>query len=101
MEYNVNHLVEFTTDKPYSECTCRTVHYRIIPNQLPWWKRNLIFNPWRSLYLGESSGNCEAYFSKREFMTYVKPMKTLGDVLTFLKKQNEIIQKGLDDWSCK
>lgn len=101
MKYDVNLLVEFKTVKPYSGCTCRTVRYRIIPNQLPWWKRNLIFNSWHSLYLGESSGNYEYLFNKREFMTYVKTMKTLGDVLIFLKKQNEIIRKGLDDWSCK
>lgn len=94
MKYNINYKVEFKTKKTYYGSSIRNIYYRIVPSELPFWKR-IFFNPWTEIYKAYYSiGGFKDGFSCEEYYKEIFPLKTFGDVCDYLKKQHEISQKN-------
>ena len=75
----------------------RKIKYRICKSQLPWWKRNFIFNPWKKLFYTDVSGNVHYNFSKWYYDNVLKPIRTLGDIKKHISEQYQLIQEK-DVW---
>ena len=78
----------------------RKIKYRICNGQLPWWKRNFIFNPWKKLFYTDVSGNVHYNFTKWYYDNVLKPIRTLGDIKKHIAEQYRLIEeyKDEDEW---
>ena len=85
-----NARIEFRTE-PYIG-RWRYVFYRIVPEDLPWWKR--LFNFWHQVY---SSYNCSGgqkwAFTINDYHEKIFPIKTIGQMEQFLLSENETIKR--------
>lgn len=91
MKYNRDYKVEFfleRTNNPY-----RQIWYRIVPYELPFFKR-IFSNKWRQMF------NCCEYseepfnlFSPEAYKDIVSRLKTYGDVRDYLDEQINILTK--------
>lgn len=99
MQFDENLKIHYKLIKDYYWQDCRRIKYRVCPNQLPWWKRNFIFNPWRDVFYADVSGNVHQYFSQDEYQRSLKPLKTLKEIHEYLNKQVQIREWNTDeDW---
>lgn len=96
MEYNDNLLIQYLVIKEYFP-QLRRIKYRVYNKQLPWWKRNFIFNPWRNLFYTDVSGNTHVWFDKWQFDNELKPLKTLGEIREYINNQVRSIKED-DEW---
>lgn len=96
MEYNDKLLIQYCVIKEYFP-QLRRIKYRIYNKQLPWWKRNFIFNPWRHLFYTDVSGNTHEWFDKWQFDNVIKPLKTLGEIREYINNQVRRIKED-DEW---
>ena len=85
----LSYEIEFDWNDPVGEHRC--LYWRIKPSQLNWFER-LFKNPWRQLY-HECFGEWNRYFSSTRFYEEIKPCKTAGDILSYIMKQGELIDK--------
>lgn len=97
MEYNDNLLIQYLFIKEYFP-QLRRIKYRVCNKQLPWWKRNFIFNPWRNLFFTDVSGNTHKWFNKWQYEDELKPLKTLGEIRVYIANQVSRIKED-DDWN--
>ena len=70
----------------------RLIFFRIKPSEIPFLKR-LFCNPWHPVKyaLGDDWGKI---FGVNQFMTQIKPLKTIGDIKAYQKSQWEIIKRN-------
>lgn len=98
MQYSDKLRIQYLIIQDYNWSSQRRIKYRIINSQLPWWKRNFIFNPWHKLTYTNVSGHTYDTFSKDEFQILLKPLKTLGEIREYISKQNQRIEEYNDGW---
>jgi len=66
----------------------KEIYYRIVPSELPWWKR-WFFNPWRKFFMCYPfSGILGELFTPDEYIRLILPLKTLEDVCKFHANEN-------------
>ena len=97
MNYDENLQIHYLIIKDYDWADCRRIKYRICPNQLPWWKRNFIFNPWQAVFYTDVSGRPHKYFSREEFQRVLKPKRTLKEIHEYLAEQVRLHELYSDD----
>ena len=68
----------------------RYYYYKIVPSELPFFKR-IFKNPWRRIEK-ECLDDWNPCFSIREYKEYIVPMQTYGDVKRFEDKEWEKIK---------
>lgn len=91
MKYDVNFKIQIKTEPLSYLNKHRYIKYRIVPSELPWWKRNSLFNPWRELIRGLSyTGGTSDLFDLEDYRMLIFPLKTFGDVCEYLKEQKKI-----------
>ena len=59
------------------------VQYKIIPSELPWYKRNPFFNPWRKLYGFDFYGDMAfSFFFSNKYVIeeFLNKFKTVNDL---------------------
>ena len=97
MEYSRDLHIEVDLEDVISNY--REVYWRIVPHELPLFKR-LFCNPWRRFYYGLASLTGTNYeFSRDRYNSeIVGKIKTYGDVCDYLKKQDEIIECSNKRW---
>ena len=65
----------------------KEIFYRILPSELPWWKR-WFFNPWRKFFICYGySPTFGTLFTIGEYNRYIVPLKTFGDVCDFHERE--------------
>lgn len=90
--YNKNWKVEFQFDSNTSS-DYRRIWWRVKPSELPLLKR-LFSNEWNKLYRAYKwVGGTSYLYSIDDYYKDIAPMKTVGDVLEYLTKQDVIIQE--------
>lgn len=91
-KYNKNWEVEFQFDSNTSS-VYRRIWWRVKPSELPLLKR-LFLNEWNELYHAYKwAGGTDKIYSIDEYYEDIAPMKTVGDVLEYLNKQDVIVQE--------
>ena len=85
----LSYEIEFDWSDPISKY--RYLYWRIKPSQLNWFER-LFKNSWHQLY-HECFGEWNRCFSSERFFEEVKPCKTVGDILSYIEKQNKLIDR--------
>lgn len=91
MRYDADCKIEIKT-KPLSFLgKNRYVYYRIVPSELPKWKRNFLFNPWRGLKRAlPSTGKLYDLFEIGDYKQLIFPLKTYGDVCKYIEEQKKV-----------
>lgn len=89
-------LIEFTynNETKGNIYALRYIYWRVRPDQLNWFQ-NHFCNHWRQLYQ-HCLGSWNPYFSSKDFIEKVKPLKTVGDVYDFCEEQGRQIK----NWHC-
>ena len=91
MRYDADCKIEIKTKQLSYLNIHRYVYYRILPSELPKWKRNFLFNPWRGLFRGlEYVGGTYDLFEIEDYKRLIFPLKTYGDVCKYIKEQEKI-----------
>ena len=91
-KYNKNWKVQFEFDSNTSS-EHRRIWWRVVPTELPLLKR-WFSNDWNELYHAYKwVGGTDKLYSIDEYYKDVAPMKTVGDVLEYLNKQDVILQE--------
>lgn len=96
MEYNNKLRIQYLLIEGYFP-QLRRIKYRVYNKQLPWWRRNFIFNPWRNLFYTDVSGNTHEWFDKWQYDNELKPLKTLGEIRKYIAEQVRLIKED-DEW---
>ena len=96
-QYNENVQIEFLLIKDDYWPGLRRIKFRIRKDQLPWWKRNFIFNPWIPLFYTDVSGHTHLHFDKWYYNNVLKPLKTLGQIKEYVDSHASRI-KEIDNW---
>jgi hypothetical protein len=83
--------VEFRTEKYFDNK--RRVYYRIVPSELPFWKR-WFHNDWEPLYHRyEYIDSIKEHYDPKEYAQEVLPLTTYGDVRRYLEETDKIVRK--------
>ena len=70
----------------------RRFYYRILPSELSWFRR-FFKNPWRAVYRTIRLNTTDIY-DVRDYNTHIKSLKTLNDVLSYQKNEEELLYKN-------
>lgn len=85
-------LIEFTYGhEAEGRYALRYIFWRVRPDQLNWFE-NHFCNHWRQLYQ-HCLGSWNPYFTAKDFIYKLKPLKTVGDIYDFCKEQGKQIEK--------
>lgn len=105
-KYNPEWKVEFSSEELTSPYKNRYLFYRIVPSELPLINR-IFCNEWHKLYHSYSCINGRDFlFDVNEYYELIKPLKTLGEVKNFLRKQEQLCCRFAEDdgpvkrWDC-
>lgn len=102
-KYNYNFRIQFKTRELAVPSNYRYVYYRIVPKELPLFKR-IFGNPWRAMFKKYAYFSGISYmFSSYEYREFVNNLHTFGDVCQFLQKQKNLVdeeqKKQFDEWN--
>lgn len=85
----LSYEIEFNCDSSTSKQ--RWLYWRIKPSQLNWFER-LFKNHWHQLR-HECCGEWNRYFTSSQFIEWVKPCKTVSDILSYIVEQRKLIDE--------
>lgn len=66
-----------------------TIKYRIAKHEIPWWKRNFLFNPWKVLYGRDFYGSFSRNYYLPDCERLLNRLKTLRDVEEYIREEKE------------
>lgn len=90
-DWQVQYMLDSNTHLDY-----RRIWWRVLPSELPILKR-WFFNQWNEMFHAyKYIGGRSESFTKDEYYNVIRPMKTVGEVLDYLRKQKVIIEERHD-----